>query len=149
VWLVLGCGDRPVEGAVNHDRTAHRAEVDVVWDLNNYPWPWGNDAFDHIHADAVLEHLRLDLTYSMGECWRILRPRGTLYLKLPYWRHETSWRDITHYWKFALDSLDHFVPGTEVGDRYKFYVDRPWSYVRRPRLNPAKSSIIAELEAIK
>lgn len=147
--LVLGCGDKPVAGAVNHDRIAHRPEVDVAWDLNVMPWPWEDESFDKIHANAVLEHLRPDLIQSMNECWRILRPGGTIYLKLPYWRHETSWTDPTHYHKCTLETLDVFVPETRYGGRYHWYTDRKWRYVKPPKLNPAGSSIVATLEVRK
>ena len=78
-----------------------------------------------------------------------VRSGGTIYLKLPYWRHETSWTDPTHYHKFTLETLDVFVPETRYGGRYHWYTDRKWRYVKPPKLNPAGSSIVATLEVRK
>ena len=147
--LVLGCGNRPFPGAVNHDRTKHREEIDVVWDLNDLPWPWADNSFDKINATAVLEHLRLNLIESLNECWRILRPGGTIYLKLPHWKHDTSWMDPTHYWKYSLRVLEVFDPDTKFGKRYTFYTPYKWKIIKGPILNEAKSSIVATLEVRK
>ena len=147
--LILGCGTKPVTGAVNHDRMRHHEWVDVAWDLNERPWPWADCSFDKVHANAVLEHLRLNLIESMGECWRILRPGGTVYLKLPYWKHDNSYSDPTHYWQFNLHSLDVFDPSTVFGKRYSFYTDRKWKIVKPARLNRDRCSIVATLEVRK
>ena len=143
--LVIGCGNRPVKGAVNHDRTQHRPEIDVVHDLNDLPWPWADESFDEINADAVLEHLRLNLIESFDECWRILRPGGELYVKLPHWQHDTSYMDPTHYWQFSVHTLEIFDPDTDYGARYAFYTDRKWTLIKGPKLNPSGSSIVARL----
>ena len=143
--LVIGCGNRPAKGAVNHDRVKHRPEIDVAHDLNELPWPWEDASFDKICADAVLEHLRLNLIESLNECWRILRPGGELYLKLPHWKHDTSYMDPTHYWQFSVRTLEIFDPATEYGARYAFYTERKWEIVKGPKLNPAGSSIVATL----
>ncbi len=147
--LIIGCGNKTLAGAVNHDRTKHRPEVDIVHDLNDYPWPWADESFDKISADAVLEHLKDDLLTSFAECWRILRPKGLLYLKLPHWKHDTSWMDPTHYWKFSLHTLEIFDPATVYGARYAFYTPFKWKIIKGPFLNPSGSSIIATLEVRK
>ena len=147
--LNLGCGNKLVEGAINHDRSRHRPEVDVVHDLNVIPWPWADNSFDLVVACAVLEHLRVDLLQSIGECWRVLRPGGVLHVKLPYWQSDNSYADPTHYWKFSLQSLDVFDPDTAFGHRYAFYTSRKWKIVQRPRLNDAKTSFSARLRVRK
>jgi SAM-dependent methyltransferase len=143
--MVAKAGDR----VVNHDRTAHRPEIDVAHDLNELPWPWGDDSFDHINASAVLEHLRLNLVESLNECWRILRPKGRLRLKVPYWRADSSWSDPTHYWMFNLSAFDQFDPDTKRGRDYGFYTDRKWRIVKPAWLNPEKTSVLVLLEVRK
>ncbi len=147
--LNLGAGRMPITGAVNHDLRRHADYIDVAHDLNLLPWPWADDSFDLIVARAVLEHLRINLLESVGECWRILRPGGQLYLKLPHWQHEHSYLDPTHYWRFALHSCDIFDPATEYGKEYVFYTDRKWRIVKGPRLNRAASSILATMQVRK
>jgi len=147
--LNIGAGNKIIAGAVNHDLTKHRPEIDVVWDLNDLPWPWEDNSFDKINATAVLEHLRMDLMMSLNECWRILRPGGTIYLKLPHWKHDTSWMDPTHYWKYSLRVLEVFDPDTVYGKAYAFYTEHKWRIIKGPKLNDAKSSFFVTMEVRK
>lgn len=147
--LNLGAGKDPLPNSVNHDRTLHSPSIDFAWDLNDLPWPWGNNSFEIIVAHSVLEHLRLNLVESMAECWRILVPGGEICLKLPYYLHDFSWRDPTHYWKFDLTSFDVFDPSTKFGAYYDFYSPFKWEITRKPEFNPSKSSIFVNLKTIK
>lgn len=147
--LNLGCGNKLVPDALNHDLRKHRPEIDVAWDLNDLPWPWEDESFDLIVARAVLEHLRINLIESVNECWRLLRPGGRMYLKLPHWKSEISHLDPTHYWKFSLQTPTIFDPDTDFGRAYSFYTDRKWKIVKGPRLNRAKSSIHVTMEVRK
>ena len=143
--LNLGAGNRIIPEAINHDRIVHRPEIDVAWDLNDLPWPWEDESFDKILAIAVLEHLRIDLLQSVNECWRLLRPGGVIYIKLPHWKSDISYIDPTHYWRFSLRSLEIFDPETEYGRAYSFYTERKWKIVKGPRLNDARSSLHAHM----
>jgi SAM-dependent methyltransferase len=151
--LCLGCGNSPLktEGAINHDLRLDpkRPWVTVAWDLNVLPWPWENGAFDEIVASAVLEHLQINLLMSLNECWRILKPGGTIWIKLPYCRAEQSYDDVTHYWRISLHSFDVFDPDTKNGQKYTFHTDRKWKIVDPARLNDAKTSVIAKLQVRK
>ncbi len=147
--LNLGAGNRPIGGAVNHDRTKHRPEIDIAHDLNNLPWPWPDRSFDQIIAASVFEHLVPDLVQILGECWRILRPGGQLYMKLPHWQSDISYQDPTHRWRFSLQSFDQFDPDTQRGQEYGFYTPRKWRIVRPAVLNTAGSSIHITLEVRK
>ena len=145
----MGCGNNVMADAVNHDRVKHRPEVDVVWDLDVRPWPWADGSFDLVVAASVLEHLKLDLVEAVDECWRILRPGGQLYLKLPHWQSDVAWRDPTHRWRYTLQSCDVFDPETEYGREYGFYTVRKWHLVAPAVLNKAQSSIHVTLEVRK
>ncbi len=147
--LNLGTGNRVIGNACNHDLAKHRPEIDVAWDLNEFPWPWPDASFDLIVARSVFEHLRHDLVQSLNECWRLLRPHGELFIKLPYWQSDVSHQDPTHRWFFSLRSLDQFDPDTKRGQEYAFYTPRKWKVVTAPQLNSAGSSLIAKLEVRK
>jgi len=147
--LNLGAGNKPREGAINHDLRQHRPEIDVAWDLNDLPWPWEAEQFDFIVARAVLEHLRVNLVESMNECWRILRPGGRIYLKLPHWKHNNTYMDPTHYWRYAIETPTIFDPETPYGQAYAFYTERKWKLIKGPALNRARSSIHVTLEVRK
>lgn len=147
--LNLGAGNRLIGDAVNHDLTKHRPEIAVAWDLNILPWPWPDQTFGFIVARSVLEHLQIDLIQSFNECWRLLRPGGQLFVKLPHWQSDTAHEDPTHRWFFSLHSLDQFDPETPRGQKYAFYTPRKWKILEAPQLNPCGSSIIAKLEVRK
>ena len=147
--LNLGCGNKLVKGAIQHDLVKHRPEIDVAHDLNVIPWPWADESFDLIVACAVFEHLRNTLIQTVDECWRILRPGGVLHMKLPFWKSDNAWRDPTHFWKFGLNTCDLFDPETRYGREYAFYGVRPWKIVQAARLNEAKSSFALKMQVRK
>jgi len=147
--LNLGSGNNILPNTVNHDRAKHRPEIDVAHDLDVLPWPWADASFDVIVARSVLEHLKLNLIESLDECWRLLRPRGQIFVKVPHWQSDVAYRDPTHRWQFSLHSLDLFVPETEYGRDYGFYTSRKWAFAKPPVLNKAQSSILASLEVVK
>jgi len=146
--LVLGCGNRTDPGAINHDRIKHSPEVDVVWNLDDLPWPWDDNQFVAVQAWAVLEHLKLDLMESMNELHRIVKPGGVVDVKLPYWRSEIGYDDPTHHYVVGLHVFDQFDPETQRGKAYDFYTPRKW-HVERCGLNRGGTSVIARLRSLK
>jgi len=150
--LNLGAGNHPLAGAVNHDLRKHRPEIDVTWNLSHLSWPWKDEEFDEIHAMSVLEHLDIDLLTSVNECWRILKPGGTLRCRVPYWRHETCWRDPTHRRGYTMETFDIFDVSTNIGnpDAYGFYTDRKWKIVHRKYIYMVEdlTSIASSLEVV-
>lgn len=74
---------------------------DVVWDLNNRPLPFNDNAFDELHAYEVLEHLGQQGDWrsyfdEWSEYWRILKPGGRLYGTSPQWSSEWVFGDPGH-----------------------------------------------------
>lgn len=147
--LNLGAGNHLAAEAVNHDLRRHRPEIDVVRDLNVLPWPWPDKSFDVVLSSSVFEHLEIDLVQSMDECWRILRPKGVLRLKLPHWQHDNAYADPTHRWRYSFRSLDVFVPETRLGQELGFYTERKWRYLGKVKTNEFKSALIAQMQVVK
>jgi len=147
--LNLGAGKRPIKSAVNHDILKHSKYIDIVWDLNNLPWPWSNNSFDKIRAWAVLEHLNIGLVESMNECWRILRPKGILVIKLPYWESESCWDDPTHKRGYTLNTMSFFDPDTENGKKYDFYTPYKWKGLNKGVVKDTDISIFFEMQVRK
>ena len=146
--LVLGCGNQPSGNAVNHDIIKHRPEIDVVWDLNELPWPWPDSRFDFITAWAVFEHLTFDLMVAMNELWRIGAPGCVADVKLPYWRSEVSYNDPTHHYAVGLNVFDQFDPATRRGAAYTFYTPRKWK-ILSCGLNRGGTAVVAKLRSLK
>jgi len=145
--LILGCGNLPSDEAVNHDIVKHRDDIDVVWDLNDMPWPFADEQFELVVARAVLEHLDRSLLESLNECWRILKPDGVLDIKLPYWRSEVSYNDPSHRWSVGVNVFDQLDPSTPRGKEYGFYSPCKWK-ILGCGLNRGGSSVIARLRKI-
>ena len=80
--LNLGCGEDYKEGYVNIDFHSH-IKIDKVHDLNQFPYPFDDNEFDFIEASHVLEHLDRPFVV-MQELHRIIKPGGTLNVKVPH-----------------------------------------------------------------
>jgi glycosyltransferase involved in cell wall biosynthesis len=130
--LVMGCGNKPKKGAVNHDLTIHSPFVDIAHDLNVFPYPWKDNEFAVIDCHDVLEHLSCNIIEYMNECWRILKPDGHLVLvtvRTGSWQHLT---DPTHVRGFTLNSFDYFDRDTVLGEDYgNAYSNREWSIIKK------------------
>lgn len=67
---------------------------DVVWDLNDVPLPFAADTFVQVHAYDVLEHVGRQGDWKWwfafhDAVWRILKPGGQFWAKVP--RHDSVW----------------------------------------------------------
>ena len=146
--LVLGCGAAPLSNSTNHDRTLHSEYVDIAWDLNDLPWPFKDESYEAIVAKAVFEHLYHDLLTSVNECWRILKPGGALYMKLPAWNNEISYQDPTHKWFYSPRVFEYFDPDTPLGKKYWFYTDKKWKIRSIGMYNSGHTSIHGSLQKV-
>lgn len=97
--LNLGCGQFPKAGFINVDFDKN-SKADVIHDLSIIPYPFEDNSFEHIEMDHVLEHLP-DTKKVMAELNRILRPDGTLIIRVPHfsrgyahWEHKSGF-DVT------------------------------------------------------
>jgi len=84
--------------------------VDVVWDLEELPWPFADDSFTEIHAYEVLEHLGRQgdaesFFAHFYECWRILAPGGYLAATVPRADSPWAWADPGHRRVILAESL--------------------------------------------
>ena len=93
-WLDVGCGIDKVPGAIGIDRIK-LPEVDVVHDLNVFPWPFGDNYFDHIVCKHSLSHLN-DLVGTIEEIFRISKPDSILEILAPHYASDNFNTDPTH-----------------------------------------------------
>ena len=123
--LNLGCGKKPVEGAVNLDITPD-TKPDIVHDLNEFPWPFDNARFASILAHDVIEHLG-DIVQTMEEIHRICQPGATIDITVPHFSSSNAFTDPTHRHYFGYFSFDYFTGGHE----HSYYTRQRFRMLRR------------------
>lgn len=81
--------------------------ADIVWDLDQFPWPVESDSFDQVRLIHVIEHVG-DVLRTMEEIHRILRPGGRVILETPHYTDFSSWCDPSHRWHLNTYSFRYF-----------------------------------------
>jgi SAM-dependent methyltransferase len=104
--LDLGCGAKKMTGAIGAD-VRPLAGVDVVCDLAKTPYPFSTGSVDEVHLNHVLEHLDNPVDV-MAEIWRILKPGGSVHVRVPHYTGPFAWKDPTHRRCFSSESFDYF-----------------------------------------
>jgi hypothetical protein len=109
--LLIGCGNRRSKDMGPYDKKQFsnlttldiddNCKPDVVHDLTNIPYPFGDNEFDEIHAYDVLEHTGKQGDYKFffkqfSEFWRILKPGGWMFITCPKWDSMWAWGDPGH-----------------------------------------------------
>ena len=89
--LNLGCSKDIKKGWVNLD-IVKLPGVDVVHDLETFPYPFKDNTFDVILATQVLEHIE-NLPGLMKELARILKPGGKFIIEVPHFTSCTQYMD--------------------------------------------------------
>jgi SAM-dependent methyltransferase len=105
--LNLGSGTDIKKGYLNIDFLKIKG-VDVVHNLNKYPYPFKDDTFDEIYASHVLEHLD-DLIKAMAELKRISKRGAKIIIRVPHFSCGVSYRDPTHKRLFSYFTFDYFT----------------------------------------
>ena len=123
--LNLGAGNSILVGFDNHDFKKHRDEIDIVFDLDKFPYPILDNTYNNVRAIDVLEHLENPLE-AVNEIHRILKPNGVFFAKCCGWKNPNFWVDITHKKAFDINSMDYLDIDTDLGKQYDYYTDRKW-----------------------
>lgn len=105
--LNLGCGNLPRDGWTNLDIRPGPG-VDVVHDLDRFPYPFADDTFTEVHADYVLEHMA-DVLDTMRELHRVCRNGAVLDIVVPHFTAHRAFGELTHKRFFSYSSFDNFL----------------------------------------
>ena len=96
IFLDVGCSDHKSSGSIGMDIRAVEG-VDIVADLEVFPWPLPDACCNRILCSHLIEHIKPWLTVNfLNECWRVMRPNGQLLLATPYAGSPRFWQDPTH-----------------------------------------------------
>jgi len=104
--LDIGCGKNKRLGAIGMDRIALTG-VDVVHDLDVFPYPFADNTFDEIYATHVIEHVD-SIVRAMEEIHRLAKPNGKVVVVTPHYSDFQSWNDPTHKWHLTTYSFRYF-----------------------------------------
>ncbi|GAA5177678.1 hypothetical protein GCM10025771_15290 [Niveibacterium umoris] len=105
--LNLGCGHRKLPGFLNVDKYP-ACEPDAVVDLEQFPWPWGDDSVAEVQLLHVLEHLGAAPDVYLGlmrELWRVCCDGAAVHIVVPHPRHDSFLNDPTHVRAVTGDGL--------------------------------------------
>ena len=117
--LNMGCGLDYKEGWTNHDLNK-AVKADVYFDLEEFPYPINDNAFDYVLICAVLEHIKpKNLIRVIEEIHRICKPKTIIDIYVPHYSGMYAFFHITHYSFFGLGKFDTFTPdGLWTKERY-------------------------------
>ena len=98
--LDLGCGPHSkVPGSVGLDKRP-APHIDVVHDLNVFPYPFMDNEFDAIEMSHILEHVDRPLLV-MNEVYRIAKSGARVRIITPHYSSQLSYGDLEHYHHFG------------------------------------------------
>lgn len=109
--LNLGCGTYKREAPWVNVDAFRECNPDVVWNLNETPFPWETNSVDAILMTHVLEHIE-NWWECFTECARILKPGGTLQINVPDESSSTALTYRDHLNVFNLASFHGIVGRT-------------------------------------
>lgn len=78
----LGCGMEKRREFFGVDFNSN-FNPDLVWDLNDIPYPFGDQSVNYIYTSQVYEHLTINSIELFQECYRVLKSDGTLEIHTP------------------------------------------------------------------
>lgn len=124
IKLDIGCGANRQSGWIGIDRR-DLPEVDIIHDLEVFPYPLPDDCAHWILASHILEHIKPWLMIDMmNELWRVCMPDGTLFIAMPYAGTARFWQDPTHIHAWNEYTPCYFDP--EYKALYQIYEPKPW-----------------------
>jgi len=104
--LDLGCGNKKKEGFTGVDIVS-LPEVDIVMNLEEFPWKFGDNSINEIYCSHYIEHTA-DLVKFMEELWRITKPNAKTTLIAPYYSSIFAVQDPTHKRLISTETFLYF-----------------------------------------
>ena len=105
--------------------------VDLVQDLESFPWKIPSESFNTAVANHVVEHINPShgiFISFMNEVWRILKPDGEFIIGAPYATSVGMFRDPTHCNFVNEETWSYFSPTDQFyqGSLFHIYSPLPW-----------------------
>ncbi len=150
VCLDLGGGSNPHEEFIIVDKRKLDC-VDIVHDLEIFPWPFPDNCAEVLLISHLLEHIKPWLTIDfMNEAWRVLKPKGLACIATPYAGSPSYWQDPTHINGFTEKTFEYFtpeLPNERDSLSYAVYKPKPWKILNMDYNKMGEIKVV--MEAIK
>jgi len=123
IRLDLGCGKSKQAGFVGMDKRKLKG-VDIVHDLEQFPYPLENESCRTITAANIVEHIKPWLMNDfIDELWRIMEFGGQLAIAYPFGVNMHFQKDPTHCNICTQVTWTYYDPAFSLYDIYK---PKPW-----------------------
>ena len=104
--LDLGCGSVCREGYVGIDNSTS-VNAPLQLNLDQDELPFDDNSIEEISCYHFLEHVQ-NLIPLMNECYRVLKPRGMMHIRVPFVPHLQAFQDPTHVRFFTTESFKYW-----------------------------------------
>jgi len=130
VKIDLGCGENKQPGFLGID-IRKLPGVDIVHDLEKFPYPLPDECASVVVASHLVEHLNPHggvFINFMNEIWRLLKSDGEFMISTPYAGSPGYWQDPTHCNPCSEITWEYFDPLGPMtkGALYRIYKPKPW-----------------------
>ena len=117
--LDVACGQSKTPGFFGVD-IAPGEGVDMVYDLENFPWPIPDNSVDELVCNHYIEHTK-DLIKFMDELHRIMKPGKQALIRAPYYNSMRAWQDPTHTRAISEATFLYYNKDWRVANRLDHY----------------------------
>jgi SAM-dependent methyltransferase len=134
----LACGQSKQEGFVGVD-IVKLPGVDIVHNLEVYPWPFEDNSVDEVFCSHYVEHTPCLMKF-MNELHRIMKIGAKCTVLAPYYTSMRCWQDPTHLraiseasflyynkqWRVE-NKLDHYPITCDFDFSYGYVISQEWA----------------------
>lgn len=124
-WLDFGCGEKKIPGCLGVD-FINLPNADIIHDLNDMPYPFDDNSFDHIICNHILEHLD-NVLLTLNEIHRIAKPNAIIEICVPHYASDNFNTDVTHKTHFSSRSMNYFIINSNF--EWNFYTNKKFKLI--------------------
>jgi len=130
IRLDVGCGISKQKGFVGLD-IVRRKGVDIVHDVQKFPWPVPSDCCFQVLMSHLWEHIEPKYRFRlMDELWRICRADGQVLISAPYAGTYLAFAHPAHYGCPNEVTFQFFDPDYELYKITSYKKPKPWKIIR-------------------
>ena len=149
IRLDVGCGINKQKGCIGMDMTPHK-NVDIVHDVQVFPWPIPDDVCHMIIMSHLWEHIEPKYRFQvMDELWRIMRHDGQLFIVCPYAHSFLAAAHPAHYMCPNEATFQFFDSDYALWHVCSYKKPLPWKIVRNEANFSGTIEVVLEPRKLK